>query len=136
MLTHTELLDQANRLRRQAVVAAPGRTAGLVETRVAQLLRSPTAGQLPDDLTEGEQLVVDLTEQFLIDVLGITDAQFARLGEYWSEADQIAIMFQLAFADGFAKLAKVHPDAIELLSLDAVEPVDPVDPVDPVQETS
>lgn len=118
MLTRTELLDQAARLRRDAITATPGRVAHIVDARIARLLQLPDAPDLPDDLTEAEQVVVDITEQFLIDVHGISDAQFARLGEHYSNEEQIAIMFHLAFADGFSKLSKVQPDSADLIELE------------------
>ena len=115
MLTRTELLDQATSLRRDAADTTPGRVSELIDRRVAQLLQLPGAVGLPDDLDEAEQLVVDLTEQFLIDVHGITDAQFAALSEHYSNEDQVAIMFHLAFADGFGKLSKVHADSADVI---------------------
>lgn len=115
MLTRTPLLDQASELRRDAAGRTPGRVADLVDRRVAQLLQLPSAAPLPDDLEPGEQVVIDIVEQFMIDVHGITDAQFARLGEHYTSAEQVAIMFHLAFADGFAKLGKVHPESATLI---------------------
>lgn len=108
MLVNTPLLEQANTLRRDAADSVPGRLAVLIETRVGQLVgnSSPTAG-LPDDLSPGELLVLDVVEQFLIDVHGITDERFARLTEHYSPDEQVSIMFHLALVDGFAKLDRV-----------------------------
>lgn len=111
MLMRTELLDQAARLRRDAVEAAPGRVADVIDAQVGAQLELPDAPAMPDGLTEAEEVVVDLTEQFLVDVHAISDARFARLGDHYSPGEQIAIMFHLAFADGFAKLSKVHPES-------------------------
>ena len=58
-------------------------------------------------LDAAEQAVVALTEQFLIDAHGIDDALVARLAEHYTPAELIAIMFQLAFADGFTKFRRV-----------------------------
>ncbi len=105
----TPLLEQATRLRRDAANRTPGRLAELIDARVAQLVGTAAAGdRLPDDLSPGEQTVIDLVEQFLVDVHGITDTQFARLGDHYTNAEQVAVMFHLALADGFTKLDRIH----------------------------
>lgn len=108
MLANTPLLEQANALRRDAAESVPGRVAVLIETRVAQLVGnpSPPAG-IPDDLSPAELLVLDVVEQFLIDVHGITDERFARLTDYYTPDEQVSIMFHLALVDGFAKVDRV-----------------------------
>ena len=117
MTAPTPLLDQASDLRRDAAERVPGRLAELIDRRVAQLLRLDSDANPPGDaaadaageepLDDAEQVVIDLVEQFLIDVHGITDAGFARLNEHYTSEEQVAIMFHLALADGFAKLRKV-----------------------------
>lgn len=109
MLTNTPLLEQADALRRDAAGRTPGRLAELIDTRVAQLVGVAAPGvRLPDDLTAAEQCVIDIVEQFLVDVHGITDRQFAGLSDHFSHSEQMAIMFHLALADGFAKLERVQ----------------------------
>lgn len=110
-LARTPLLDQAAAFRAEASAAVPGRVAALIDARVAQLLRLDAApASLPDDLDPGEQVVVDLVEQFMVDVHGVTDERFARLGAHFTAAETVAIMFHLALVDGFAKLARVSGD--------------------------
>lgn len=94
-------------LRGDAAAECPGRTADLIQTRATQLITG--AGDLDafGELDAGEQTVVALTEQFLIDAHGIDDDLVARLGEHYTPAEQIAIMFQLAFADGFTKFRRI-----------------------------
>lgn len=109
MPANTPLLEQASELRRDAADRAPGRLAELIDTRVAQLVGTADVGvTLPDDVSPAEQVVIDLVEQFLVDVHGITDAQFAGLTDHYTNAEQMAIMFHLALADGFAKLDLIH----------------------------
>jgi hypothetical protein len=109
MLANTPLLEQARDLRRDAARRCPGRVAELVDVRVAQLVGTAPAGtRLPDDLTAGEQTVIDVVEQFLVDVHGITDGQFARLSDHYRHDEQVAILFHLALVDGFTKLDRVH----------------------------
>jgi hypothetical protein len=100
------LADQAARFRADARARVPGRLAELVEARVRGLLG---VGDTPlaDDLTDAERVVIDVAEQFLVDVHGLTDAQFGRLSEHYSPAEQVAIVFHLALVDGFTKLDAV-----------------------------
>jgi alkylhydroperoxidase family enzyme len=94
-------------LRADAAAECPGRTAALIQARATQLIAG--TGDLDGfgALDAGELTVVALTEQFLIDAHGIDDALVARLGEHYTPAEQIAIMFQLAFADGFTKFRRI-----------------------------
>lgn len=105
------LADQAAGFRADARDRVPGRLAELIEDRVARLLGVGDR-RLPDDLTEAEQVVIDLTEQFLVDVHGITDPGFARLSEHYAAEEQVAIVFHLALVDGFTKLAAVGLEAV------------------------
>lgn len=103
------LTDQAERLRADTRLRVPGRLDELIEARVAQLLGAPGAGAgLPDDLTPAETVAIEVAEQFVVDVHGITDERFARLGEHFSPAEQVAIVFHLALTDGFTKLRVVE----------------------------
>lgn len=108
MLTTTPLLDQALEFRRDASQRVPGRLAEIIDGRLGE-------GSVPDDLDEAERVVLDLAEQFVLDAHAITDARFARLSEFYTPADQVAILFHLALADGFTKLARVQPETADLL---------------------
>lgn len=94
-------------LRADAAAECPGRTAAIILARATQLVTG--SGSMADlgALDDGEQLVVALTEQFLLDVHGVDDALVARLGDHYTPSEQIAIMFQLAFADGFTKFRRI-----------------------------
>jgi hypothetical protein len=110
------LVELAERLRAETVDRVPGRLATLIEWRVGQLLGitvggdSTVGGSLPTDLDDAERAVIDVTEQFMVDVHGLTDRQLAVLDAYYSHADIVAIMFHLALVDGFAKLRLVAGD--------------------------
>lgn len=80
----------------------------LIDARVRSLLGVEDVSTLPADLTEAERVAVDIAEQFVVDVHGISDEQFCRLGEHFSPAEQVAIMFHLACVDGFGKLERVN----------------------------
>jgi hypothetical protein len=101
------LAPKLTALRADAAAECPGRTAAIIQARAGQLVTG--AGSMDDfgALDAGEQTVVALTEQFLLDVHGIDDALVARLGEHYTPAEQIAIFFQLAFADGFTKFRRI-----------------------------
>jgi hypothetical protein len=105
------LADQAARFRADARSRVPGRLADLVEARVSRLL-GVGDHTLPDDLTDAERVVIDVAEQFLVDVHGLTDAQFARLSDHYTPAEQVAIVFHLALVDGFTKLDAVGLEAV------------------------
>jgi hypothetical protein len=90
-------------LRHDAAADCPGRTAEIIATRARQLVTGEGSMDGFGTMSELELVVVELTEQFLLDVHGITDDLVARLGTHVTPAEQIAIMFQLAFADGFTK---------------------------------
>lgn len=94
-------------LRGDAAAECPGRTAQLIQTRATQLITGTGDLAAFGELDAGEQTVVALTEQFLIDAHGIDDDLVARLGEHYTPAEQIAIMFQLAFADGFTRFRRI-----------------------------
>ncbi len=94
-------------LRADAAAACPGRTAPIIAARVQQLVTGEGSLDAFGELDEAEQVVVELAEQFLLDVHGISDALVARLGLHYTPAEQIALMFQLAFADGFTKFRQV-----------------------------
>jgi alkylhydroperoxidase family enzyme len=102
----SEIAARAEQLRSDTVDRVPGRVADLIEIRIEQLL-DVGARTLPDDLTDAERVVIDVTEQFIVDVHGITDDDFAALGRHYTNEEQVAIMFHLALVDGFTKLRKV-----------------------------
>lgn len=105
------LTDLADRLRAETVDRVPGRLAQLIQLRVDQLLGvSGDGAGLPSDLDESERAVINVTEQFIVDVHGLSDEQLAALGAHYSHADVVAIMFHLALVDGFTKLRLVTGD--------------------------
>jgi benzoate membrane transport protein len=53
------------------------------------------------------ELVVAIAEQFLLDAHGIDDSMVAALGAHFTPAEQVAIMFHLALADGFTKFDRI-----------------------------
>ena len=104
-------------LKGQASALSPGRTAELISTRIAQLLDIPS-GETPlgeavrnwyssGELTAAEKVVLDIAEQFVVDVHGVTDESFARLREHYGTPDILAMLFQMALCDGFTKFNKV-----------------------------
>jgi alkylhydroperoxidase family enzyme len=65
----------------QRLRAVPAVEAGLTETRVAALTAWPTSPLFSD----GDRACLGLTEQFVIDVQGITDEQVAAVTHYLGE---------------------------------------------------
>ena len=106
------LADEAARFRADARSRVPGRVAELIDCRVTRLLGVDPDAYLPDDLTEAERVVIDVAEQFLVDVHGLTDSGFARLSEHYTPAEQVAIVFHLALVDGFTKLDSVGLEVV------------------------
>ena len=89
-------------LRALAGATAPGRTAAIVDARIAQMIDGTPMTIEPSG--DAELAVVALVEQFLLDAHGVDDAMVAGLRHHFSDADVVAIMFHLALSDGFAKL--------------------------------
>ncbi len=105
------LLEQAAAFRARSADAVPGRLAQLLSDRVARLHGDAEAPRPPDDLTEAERVVLDVAEQFVVDVHGITDDSFSRLRAHLADDEIVAVMFHLACLDGFGKLDVVRPPA-------------------------
>jgi alkylhydroperoxidase family enzyme len=101
------LAEQLAQLRTGVADACPGRTAHLIEARIEQMITGRGTFEAFGPLDEGEQAVVAVAEQFLLDAHGVDDASMQRLGEHFSHAEIVAIMFRMAFADGFGKLRRV-----------------------------
>jgi len=112
-------------LKGQASALAPGRTAELISTRIAQLLDvplEPTAlteavcnWYASNEFTPAEKVVLEIAEQFVIDVHGVTDEGFARLREHYNTPDILAMLFQMALCDGFTKFNKVAFDKVAFI---------------------
>jgi hypothetical protein len=98
---------QVEGLRTDAAATAPGRTAQLITARVEQLVSGEGSLASFGPLTPGEQTVVDIADQFLLDAHGIDDALMASLGQHYTAAEQVGLLFHLALADGFAKFGRV-----------------------------
>ena len=104
-------------LKGQASTLSPGRTAELISIRIAQLLDVPSEPTAlseairhwysSDEITAAEKVVLEVAEQFVIDVHGVTDEGFARLREHYDTPDILAMLFQMALCDGFTKFNKV-----------------------------
>ena len=107
LAVRTGLAEPLAQLRADTGRECPGRTATIIEARMAQMIAGEGGLEPFGELDPGEQVVVALAEQFMLDAHGVDGAQMARLGEHFSPAEQIAIMFQLAFTDGFTKLRRV-----------------------------
>jgi alkylhydroperoxidase family enzyme len=91
-------------LRALAASTTPGRTAAIVDARIAQMVGGTPMTIEPSG--DAELAVVALVEQFLLDAHGVDDAMVAGLRHHFSDADVVAIMFHLAISDGFAKLGR------------------------------
>ena len=98
---------QVDDLRADAAGSAPGRTAALITARVEQLVAGEGSLAPFGPLTPAEQVVVDITDQFLLDAHGIDDGLMASLGQHYTAAEQVGLLFHLALADGFAKFGRV-----------------------------
>ncbi len=107
LAVRTGLADQLAQLRGNTAQECPGRTAALVEARIGQMITGDGSMATFGPLDAAEEAVVAVAEQFALDVHGVDDALVARLGEYYTSAEQVAIMFRMAFADGFTKLRRV-----------------------------
>jgi hypothetical protein len=98
---------RAQSLCAEAAQAAPGRAAALVSARVDQMVWGHGSLAGFGALSPAEQVVVALTEQFLLDAHGIDDSLMREFGTHYDHAEQMAILFHLALADGFTKFARV-----------------------------
>jgi alkylhydroperoxidase family enzyme len=94
-------------LRAETHRECPGRVASLIDARIGQMITGSGSLDAFGHLSPAEQAVLAVAEQFAIDVHGVDDASMARLGEHYSASECVAIMFQMAFADGFTKLRRV-----------------------------
>jgi alkylhydroperoxidase family enzyme len=93
------------------------RVASLIELQVAQLLglereESALGEKMKSwysspEFSEGEKAILEITEQFVLDVHSVTDEQFEKLRKYFSTPDILAMLFHVALCDGFGKLEKV-----------------------------
>ena len=94
-------------LRRDARAGAPGRSAALITARVEQIVNGHGTLDGFGTLSDGEQVVLAVTEQFLLDAHAIDDSMIGALSRHYSPADLVAIMFHLALVDGFTKFNRV-----------------------------
>lgn len=85
--------------------ACPGRTAEVISNAIRGALGLPRNEVA--DLTPAETTVHMIAEQFVIDVHGVTDQQFAALKQHYDEPQIVAMLFRMALADGLGKLEKV-----------------------------
>lgn len=107
MSARADLADRIDDMRREAAIATPGRTGELVSRRAQQMITGVGSSSDLEPLTDGERVVVALAEQFLLDAHGIDDGMVAALAGHYTPAEQVAIMFHLALADGFTKFDRI-----------------------------
>ena len=65
------------------------------------------------ELSAAEQVVVEVTDRFLFDAHAIDDTLFAELGEHYTPAEQVGLLFHLALTDGFTRMARVFDSSEE-----------------------
>lgn len=103
----THLSPHVEALRSKAKAACPGRTAELIATCTRGLLGLTAERIDAATLSPAERLVVDLAEQFVLDVHSVTDEQFAALRGHYDTPEILAMLFEMALNDGFNKMEKV-----------------------------
>ncbi len=108
-----ELGEQVAGLRAEAAAVAPGRTAELISARAAQMIAGAGSLEPFGELSPAEQVVVEVTDRFLFDAHAIDDTLFARLGEHYTPAEQVGLLFHLALTDGFTRMARVFDPSEE-----------------------
>jgi len=84
----------------------PGRTATIIDSTIRGTLRLALSNDA-GELSPAESVVAEISEQFVIDVHGVSDEQFARLKKHFQEPEIVAMLFRMALSDGLAKLEKV-----------------------------
>lgn len=89
----------------KVIAACPGRTASVIADAIRGALGLPRAEVT--DLTAAESIVHLIAEQFVIDVHGVSDDQFAMLKDHYNEPEIVAMLFRMALTDGLGKLEKV-----------------------------
>jgi hypothetical protein len=102
---NTHLYPYLTSLGDKVVAACPGRTADVIAHAIRGALGLPS----PDiaDLSAAESIVHMIAEQFVIDVHGVTEEQFASLKNHFDEPQIVAMLFRMALTDGLGKLEKV-----------------------------
>lgn len=107
LATRPSIASLVGSLRSDAQLECPGRTAELITVRLHQIVDGSGSLQSFGELSAAERAVVAVAEQFVLDVHGIDDSLIGELGVHFSAAEQVAIMFHLALADGFVKFNRV-----------------------------
>lgn len=92
-------------LERRVADACPGRTGAVIDGAIRGILGLQHDHVL--ELDAAESVVRDIAEQFVLDVHGVSDQQFARLKDHFAEPEIVAMLFRMALADGLGKLEKV-----------------------------
>ncbi len=108
-----ELGEQVEGLRAEAAAVAPGRTAELISARAAQMIAGTGSLEQFGELSPAEQVVVEVTDRFLFDAHAIDDTLFAELGEHYTPAEQVGLLFHLALTDGFTRMVRVFDSSEE-----------------------
>jgi len=102
---HDTLQPKLAVLEQRVADACPGRTGAIIDGAIRGVLGLPH--DRVSELDVAESVVHDIAEQFVLDVHGVTDPQFARLKDHFAEPDIVAMLFRMALADGLGKLEKV-----------------------------
>ena len=114
-----ELAAQLRALVARSAERLPGRLDALMTARVEQLRGREVADVVLGEmvrrssthpgLTAGERAVLTVTEQFVVDVRGLTDGGFEAVNQHYSVDEVAAISFRLALLEGMSKFESLFP---------------------------
>jgi hypothetical protein len=117
-----ELASPLRALVARSAERLPGRLNALMTARVEQLRGREVADpELADQvrqssthpaLSDGERAVIALTEQFVIDVRGVTEGGFMSVNQHYSTEEVAAISFRLALLEGMSKIESLFPGSV------------------------
>jgi len=102
---HETLNPKLAVLEQRVADACPGRSGAIIDGAIRGVLGLPHSST--GELDAAESVVHDIAEQFVLDVHGVSDEQFARLKNHFTEPEIVAMLFRMALADGLGKLEKV-----------------------------
>lgn len=105
LAARSPLGEQVAELCSDAAAAAPGRTALIITARVEQLICGRGSLTAFEPLSPAEAVVMEVTDRFLADAHAIDDDLMHELSQHYSPDEQVGLLFHLAMADGFTRLA-------------------------------